>query len=331
MFNLKNIFLKKALVLMYHRIATANIDPWELAVSAENFEQHLRILKKLNNVLPLPELVHQLQNKKLKKRYVAITFDDGYIDNYQTAKPLLEKSDIPATFFITTNNLGQQKEFWWDELAYILLKTPNLPKQLSLEINNEPFSFNLDTESKLTKELNIKHKSFIAWEPTTLRSQLYYSLWEKLSPLQSEAQENIMAFLRSWAGTSKAERPEYLCMSVEQMQHLSSSDLFTIGGHTCSHPALAYHSEAVQQKEIIENKKTLENLTGKEVNLFAYPSGNYNDISIKALKQSRFSAGFTTNPKPVQKGADLFQLNRFQVNNWTGDKFEQMLSKWFRQ
>jgi peptidoglycan/xylan/chitin deacetylase (PgdA/CDA1 family) len=288
MFNLKNIFEKKALVLMYHRVASADTDPWKLAVSAENFEQQIQVLKKLNIVLPLQQLVDQVQQKSIKKKCVAITFDDGYVDNYLTAKQILEKADITATFFITTNNLGKQKEFWWDELEFILLQTAQLPQQLSIEINNSPFTFDLGAETLLTPELRLKHKGFIAYEPTTLRSQLYYSLWEKLSPLENNEQEKVMGFLRSWAGISKANRPEYFCMSVEQMQHLSTSKLFTIGGHTCSHPALAYHNKEVQQREIVENKYALEKLTGKPINLFAYPSGNYNDVSIEVLKQAAF-------------------------------------------
>jgi len=80
--RIKNYFKRQAIILMYHRIATSDIDPWELAVDTTNFEQHLQILKKNYTVEPLPKLVEQLKKRKIKKKSIAITFDDGYADNY---------------------------------------------------------------------------------------------------------------------------------------------------------------------------------------------------------------------------------------------------------
>jgi peptidoglycan/xylan/chitin deacetylase (PgdA/CDA1 family) len=50
---------------------------------------------------------------------VAITFDDGYTDNYQAAARILERHDTPATFFIATGFIGERREYWWDELEQI--------------------------------------------------------------------------------------------------------------------------------------------------------------------------------------------------------------------
>ena len=101
---------------MYHRIADSQADVWDIAVSPENLEEQLKFLKKKHSVILLKDLVKQVQNKWIKKNSVAITFDDGYADNFIIAKPLLEKYELPATFFIPSINIGQQKEFWRDEL-----------------------------------------------------------------------------------------------------------------------------------------------------------------------------------------------------------------------
>ena len=103
---------------MYHRIATAAHDHWQLSVSPQLFEQHLQVLKRYN-VVSLPDLV-----KKVPRKGIAISFDDGYVDNYTTAKPLLEKYNLPATFFICNGNIGKQAEFWWDELEHIFKNDP---------------------------------------------------------------------------------------------------------------------------------------------------------------------------------------------------------------
>jgi peptidoglycan/xylan/chitin deacetylase (PgdA/CDA1 family) len=325
---IKTIFKKQVIILMYHRIANPVNDPWQLAVDAKNFEEHLKILKRDYNVQPLPKIIEELQQKKIKRKCVAITFDDGYIDNYSTAKPLLEKYNLPATFFITSKNIDSKDEFWWDELGKILLQSPTLPPSLSLQINGNSFYYDLTPESVLTKELQDKHSNFVAYKPETLRSSLYYKLWELFSPMPAKEQLQLMKQLREWAGVSESSREEYVCMSSYQAEDMSSDNLFTIGGHTMSHLLLSSHEKEIQYKEILMNKIYLENITGKKINLFAYPSGNYNDSTIEVLKQVHFKAAFTTNAKPVKTRSDPFTLGRFQVNNWSGDKFRQMLLKW---
>ena len=100
MFNIKRrikyLFKRQVTVLMYHRIGSPDVDPWQLSVSEKNFEQHLRLLQKV--VQPLPSIIRNLKEGKLNTKCVALTFDDGYADNYLIAKPLLEKYEIPATF-----------------------------------------------------------------------------------------------------------------------------------------------------------------------------------------------------------------------------------------
>src|ERR1044072_9851462 len=115
------LFEHKAIVLMYHRVASVSADPWELAVQPEHFEQHLAILKNKFHVVPLTELVHQLQQRKLRTDCVCLTFDDGYSDNFINAKPLLEKYQCPAIFFIATKFINRKDMFWWDELQQIML------------------------------------------------------------------------------------------------------------------------------------------------------------------------------------------------------------------
>ncbi len=94
------------LVLMYHRVNRLRPDPWDSCVSPEHFEQHLQVIRSI----PIP---------------TRITLDDGYADNYTTAKPLLERYDLPATIFVTSGAVDSRHEMWWDELdRRFLLETP---------------------------------------------------------------------------------------------------------------------------------------------------------------------------------------------------------------
>ena len=112
---------------MYHRVATLHADPWQLAVSAENFEAHVKLLKQKYNVVTHEELLYQVSRKSFRNKQVCITFDDGYLDNYTTAKPILEKYQCPATFFISTYFLQKGQPYWWDELQELIFSSTKLP------------------------------------------------------------------------------------------------------------------------------------------------------------------------------------------------------------
>lgn len=96
-------------IMMYHRVLT-NPDPgYRLAVSSQAFYRQMRFLKENNfNVLPLGELISLIkEKKKISPRTIAITFDDGYRDNYICAFPILKKYQLPATIFIIVDEVGR--------------------------------------------------------------------------------------------------------------------------------------------------------------------------------------------------------------------------------
>ena len=111
----------RPLILMYHRIASEPNDPWGLSVSSENFEQQLQVLRRTRRPFPLADFVRNLMAGALPPNAVALTFDDGYVDNLEAAKPLLAAADVPATVFVATGYLDRPEEFWWDELSRLVL------------------------------------------------------------------------------------------------------------------------------------------------------------------------------------------------------------------
>ena len=119
------MFHSRSVVLMYHRVATVQPDPWSLCVSPNHFAEHLEVLQNYHRVR-----LDQLSPSGWSIRpqlSVAITFDDGYADNLHEAAQLLNRYDTPATFFITTGYVGQGREFWWDELERIVPAEKYLP------------------------------------------------------------------------------------------------------------------------------------------------------------------------------------------------------------
>ena len=112
-YKLKN---KNIIVLRYHRIANLEYDPFGLAVSVNTFEKQMKYIKEAYNIVSINSSWDNIKEKSL-----AITFDDGYVDNYIYALPILEKYNIPAIFFISTLNININKEFWDHDYIRMLL------------------------------------------------------------------------------------------------------------------------------------------------------------------------------------------------------------------
>jgi peptidoglycan/xylan/chitin deacetylase (PgdA/CDA1 family) len=114
------VFLKTAYVvpvLMYHSV-DGNENVTKLSVAPENFESQMEFFRKNHyNVVGLDRIVSYMQKKeKMPARTVAITFDDGYYNNYKYAYPVLKKYNFPATIFMITSKIGQDGWCGWKEL-----------------------------------------------------------------------------------------------------------------------------------------------------------------------------------------------------------------------
>jgi peptidoglycan/xylan/chitin deacetylase (PgdA/CDA1 family) len=98
---------------MYHRVK--DNDPDCLSTPVDVFEETLATLNERYRIVPLSSLVDSLSHKqKIDPGTVVITFDDGYRDNFLVAAPLLQKYQLPATFFVTSQYINTDRVFPWD-------------------------------------------------------------------------------------------------------------------------------------------------------------------------------------------------------------------------
>ncbi len=134
----------KALILAYHRVVKIKPDPYALAIAPEYFAEQLEVLKKKYQLISLAELTQRLKQKNLPRRCLAITFDDGYADNFHNAKILLQRYQVPATIFLTAGGKKNQKSLWWDELTEVFLDQRSLPGNLELTLGAKKHNWQLD-------------------------------------------------------------------------------------------------------------------------------------------------------------------------------------------
>ena len=321
---------KKAIVLCYHRIANQAVDPWNISVSPRNFEEHLEVLATDFNVTHITDLVTNF-DKVAKRKTVCISFDDGYADNYATARPLLKNYNLPACFFIASSFLGTEQLFWWDELAEIILTAPALPVILSLQAGQLHFSFDLKDCAVLGAAEQQKIKSWKYYDKAPSgRCDLFLKLWEMLRPLPSVEQEIIMNELRTWSGhLNEADDLEKLPMTEPQLQELAKDSLFTIGLHTLHHSALGYHPAEVQENEILGNQSHLQSILKKKIDILSFPYGSYNGNSIGLAEKHALKASFTSQKRMVMRQYDRYSIGRYAVKDWNGKLFKSKLNTWF--
>jgi peptidoglycan/xylan/chitin deacetylase (PgdA/CDA1 family) len=111
-----SVSVADGVILMYHRVDVADLDPWRLAVDPGHFDEHLEVLCELFHPVSLERFAGAFASGGIPPGSVVVTFDDGYRDNLLNAQPLLEKHGVPASLFVTTGYLDSGRDFWWEEL-----------------------------------------------------------------------------------------------------------------------------------------------------------------------------------------------------------------------
>lgn len=327
--KIKEHFESKGVILMYHRVADVTSDPWQLAVSPKNFEEQMQVLKELGSCIKLQDMASRIKDGKQIKKSIAVTFDDGYADNYIYAKPLLEKHDVPATIFVSSSFIGKNTEYWWDDLDRILLQPNTLPEELEINIQNKSHRWNLDKFRTYSQKECIEHRSWLTWEASpTIRHQMYNEIWHLLSPQPDEVRRRVLHEMANWAGLEQAGRKENLPLSIDQLQKLVKGGCVEVGGHTVSHPKLSSKSLEVQKQEILQGKIFLEDVLERSIDTFSYPFGDFTKETIPLVKEAGFKCACTTVSDFVRKEAGIFELPRFEVIDWNGEEFERKLYKW---
>lgn len=104
-------------ILLYHRVADVSADPDLLSVSTANFAAQMKHVRDAYTPVTLSELLERRATGTLRKTDVAVTFDDGYRDNFENALPILSSLGIPATVFVTTSVIGSNDPFPWNKPA----------------------------------------------------------------------------------------------------------------------------------------------------------------------------------------------------------------------
>ena len=274
-------------ILTYHRINDES-DSFFPGIPVKIFEQQMRVLADHFTVCTLDDLIERIKYDDLPESAVAVTFDDGYRDNYTNAFPILRRYSLPATVFLATDAIGTGRQLWHDEV----FSTFRTTKVNSLR--------DFPTPGIVRPLRNMSEK-------LAAQKQVIEFLWS----LREE--ERVVA-------TSKLVERLDVCTEKAQNLMLSWDEVIfmhkhgiSFGSHTVTHPILSKVSDDRLKAEIVESKCVIEEKLHAKVEAFAYPVGRSQDFDNRTkqlLKDVGYRCAVTTVFGVNRSGSDLFELRR---------------------
>lgn len=102
----------RGLAVAFHRVSDDYQDG--LTCSVKDFESFCRFVRRHFDVISLGQMVKRLESGRTLSGTLALTFDDGYRDNYESAAPILRSLGLPATFFVVSDFIDSYIVARWD-------------------------------------------------------------------------------------------------------------------------------------------------------------------------------------------------------------------------
>lgn len=302
-------FCPKPTVLMYHRIANADYDPWGIAVSPDHFDQQLAELGREREVMSLAEFGTLLAARKLPRRATAITFDDGYACNAHVAAPILRAHKHPATFFLATGAIDSELEFWWDELAVLLVETC-VPVSAVVTVGTKQFEIDFATPLVPPEVLKTWH-----WTAPSQHVRLhnYMNIWSEMRALRHTAQRVALDSMWQACSARPFSRDNYRPLTARAVKTLEVAGLFHIAPHSVTHAALSGLPEEAQRLEILSSRDACAALANNTTAIFSYPYGDNSLITRRIVQEAGFAMACSTESRAVDATSDPFAIPRFQV------------------
>jgi peptidoglycan/xylan/chitin deacetylase (PgdA/CDA1 family) len=260
------------LVFNYHRIGRPgdSLFDWDLWSADEaGFDWQVQFLKQNFDIVGPADLADVM--RRGRGRYVMLTFDDGYRDNYDAAFQILKAHDVTATFFLATGFLDDPRVSWWDEIAWMVRSS---------------------TRNSIAP--NAWFDELISWHWDAVPAvRRLLKIYKQLPGEQTAAYLDFLADATG-SGRCPAAAGAGLWMTWDMVREMHGAGM-SFGAHTVNHPLLGQQPREVQDFEIRESRRRIEQEIGRKVAIFSYPIGKgqaVNDDTLDCLREQGFEWAF---------------------------------------
>ena len=306
-------------VLMYHRVLPKDsplrkTEQPGMYVSPETLDLHLTELERRFELVHLDEWLRRAkQGAALPRIACAITFDDGWRDNYDFALPVLVKHQAPATIFLVSSYIGTAQRFWPNRLIELILRESAQP-------NSVPFPNKL--------------RSLI--EPVLAQGRRTQVGVEEIAPVIRQAlsfdEDEIRRLVESADDRdTKCDEDGRDMLDAREIGLMTGTGLIRFGSHSATHFRLdANATETTLAAEIVESRNQLQKICGQPIELFCYPNGISSASSVDWVSRHYLGA-VNTDTGWHASGANSYLIPRIRLHDditSTPDAFLARLSGW---
>jgi peptidoglycan/xylan/chitin deacetylase (PgdA/CDA1 family) len=300
-------------ILMLHHVRPPRRSAFQpnklLEVAPDFLEQTLKGLHADGqDIVSLDEMHRRLTAREFSRRFVCITFDDGYRDNKEWAYPILKAHGAPFAIYVPTAFPERSAKLWWLALERAIAENDAI--ELAVDGVERMFQCRDDRAKK------------------RLYNELYWLLRRRRDEASMHA---IVDDLCARYRIDLAPMAERLCMNWDEITELAGDPLVTIGAHTVNHAMLSKASDEAVRREVEEGRRILETRLGRPVQHLAYPYGGRDLAGSREFAVARelgFKTAVTTRPGVLFPGhaAHLTALPRISLNGeYEQERFVKVL------
>lgn len=287
-------------ILTYHRVLPD--EQWaasplpHLVMPLSAFERQVAYLSVRFEVLTLSRAIMRLRSGAAAeggsggttpRPMLAITFDDGYLDNYEVAAPVLDRAGVRGTFFLVSSFVGSENELWFDTVARWHAGAS------AVDVNA------------------VMARCRVMGSMQTMEKPPLRRVLAALKAIDSRLLREVVASLKL-SLSAPARRPLDMAMSYEHARLLAGRG-HELGCHTSTHPVLTNSVEDELEREIINAKSDLERECGPMAG-FCFPNGSYDERVLERARQAGYAYACTTMQGRATRESDPMLLPRININ-----------------
>jgi len=288
-------------ILTMHHVRPPRPDRFQpnrlLEITPRFLQRVVKLLRRSRvDVVSLDEMHRRMTEGDFRRRFVCLTFDDGYRDTLTHAYPILKAAQLPFAVYVPTSFPDRLGELWWLALEAVIAKNDRIG--MVIEGRNRTF----DCRSLGDKRL--------------LFEELYW--WLRSRPTEVE----LRAAMRDLAACYSVDIATFcqdLCMDWHEIAGLAADPLVTIGAHTVNHPMLAKLPEKLVRSEMDLSRSVIESALGTQPSHLSYPIGDPTSAGPREFKiaaELGFKTAVTTRPGVVfpEHRQQMTALPRISLN-----------------
>ena len=293
--------LRNRYILSYHRVVPAELAhkysmQRSMWISDETFRKDIEWFSRQGELVDMKTILDT--SSPNDRPLFSITFDDGWIDNYTHAYPLLKQNNIPATIFLVTNAVETGEIFWVEDFLYKIATLDSEIRNSAKDVLNEQLR-----KANISRDMDM-----------TGASQLAELLAEQLKTLPGPEREDVIGKIYARLGLSTAPLKGHI-MNWEQIREMDSSGI-TFGSHTHNHVILQYANDYLARDELENSRRILTERLGKVPEYFCYPNARYRTDNADILQSTGYRYAFRMHNLPLDADYNRYFIPRYLLNEY---------------